>query len=132
MLILLNIPTFYAQINTGNTAAQSTVQTDIQGSGNVSTHIEVQANGEKKTLDANSPGTYSLSVKANNNGEQEMTPNLTPRPTGISRETTATPTAIIQNEQKSEAIMPSLFSRFAIYIENLFKKLFRAPRQSIQ
>lgn len=131
--MILNIPTYYAQIQTGSANAQSSVETNIQGSGNVSTHIEVSANGEKKTLDANSPGTYSLSVQSSNNNNSN---NETITPTVPTPHLSSTPTASKASEPKEKInkenkIKPFMFSDFVIYIENLFKKLFSSPKQPV-
>jgi hypothetical protein len=128
--MIINTPAYYAQVQTGNANAQSSVQTDIQGGGNVSTHIEVQANGEKKTLDANSPGTYSLSVQSNNNNNTNN-PTVTP----------ATPTPHLSSipiASKEPELKPKItkmveakllfFSNFIKDIENFFKKIFSFSR----
>ncbi|MDP3987990.1 MAG: hypothetical protein Q8P80_02495 [Candidatus Levybacteria bacterium] len=53
---------FAQNITTGNSSAKSSVTTNVNGSGNVYTKIEVEANGEKKTLEASGPGNYKLEV----------------------------------------------------------------------
>jgi hypothetical protein len=111
-------PTIYAQIQTGNANAQSSVETNIQGSGNVSTHIEVEANGEKKTLDANSPGTYTLGVQSNTNSTQ----NPTPVPKGLANPNAATATPNMTKE--SEIHKPSFFSNVMVSLQNFLKRIF--------
>jgi hypothetical protein len=125
MIMIINTPTYYAQVQTGNSNAQSSVQTDIQGSGNVTTHIEVEANGQKKTLDANSPGTYSLSIQSNNNGYAKPTaapnaptPHLSSTPIA-SRESKLEPKIV----KKSE-IKPIFFFKFVRDIEDFINKIF--------
>jgi hypothetical protein len=136
MILIINTTTAYAQIQTGNASAQTSVQTNVEGSSNVSTHIEVQANGEKKVLDTNSPGTYSLSVQSNDDNSQTITPTPTPTPTitlspktsDIPKENTATYTATIENNQKKEILNQSFLSNLITHIENFFKKIFSASR----
>lgn len=113
-------PNFIAQaIQTGNSSAQSSVQTNIQGNGSVSTHIEVSANGEKKVLDSNSPGTYKLEVQSNNNNnsDQNITPiiSLFPIPT-------ATPTSTLI-PKKTEAHKSSFLSDIEKNIQKFLGKI---------
>lgn len=96
-------------IQTGNASAQSSVETKIQGSGSVTTHIEVTANGEKKILDASKPGSYSVSVESNSNSN-EVSPSSTP---------SATPT--IDNNNNSEK--SSFISTLVKNIRNFFKRI---------
>jgi hypothetical protein len=127
MIFVLTPPT-YTQVQTGNANAGSSVQTDIQGNGSVSTHIEVQANGEKKTLDANSPGTYSLSVQSNDNGNPTTTPTPTIiiEPSSSPKSATATPTIIVKSSQKQAPDnSPSFFVNLAKYLESFFRKIFK-------
>ncbi len=124
MLMLVNIPPYYAQIQTGGANAQSSVQTDIQGSGNVSTHIEVQANGQTKTLDANSPGTYRLSVSSDaNNGDNRTVITPTPR---LSPSPVASDESEMNREsvKKTTASETSFFTNLTKYIEDIFKRIF--------
>lgn len=72
-----------AEVTNGNSAARSSVQTEIQGSGNVQTHIETTANGVTKTLDATGPGTYKVEVKSNGSSTSSKiiaTPSATVTP----------------------------------------------------
>jgi predicted RNA-binding protein with RPS1 domain len=113
-MIMILTPPYYTQLQTGNASAQSSVQTDIQGSGNVSTHIEVEANGQKKVLDANSPGTYNLSIQSNNNGDAKPTVSSI-----ASRESELKP----KIAKKSE-IKPIFLSIFVKDIEDFINKIF--------
>jgi hypothetical protein len=125
-----NTPPLFAQnIQTGNASAQSTVQTDVQGSGSVSTHIEINANGVKKVLDSNSPGTYKLEVQSNgnsssenNNDNQTITPtvSLSPTPT-IAPTATPTPPIIVKTRENHNS---SFLSNIAQDIQNFFDKIF--------
>jgi len=116
---------YYAQnIQTGNARAQSAVVNTVEGDSSVVTHIEVEANGEKKTLDANSPGTYSLSVESNDNNNKTITPAM-PTPhsslTVIATNTTELKTKIIDHNP----IKPFFFSDFLTNVKDFFKKLFK-------
>jgi len=114
-------PNYIAQnIQTGNANAQSSVQTDISGSGSVSTHIEVSANGEKKVLDSNSPGTYSLSVGSNNNSNANNEAIISP---AASPSASPTPTNILK---KNEISRQSFLLNLENNIKNLFSKFFNA------
>jgi len=112
-MILITSPTYFAQnIQTGNANAESSVQTNIQGGGSVSTHIEVSANGEKKVLNSNSPGTYTLNVSSSNNntGSQTITPIISSSPI-------ASPSPKV--EQKNIIHKKSLLSNIENVIQNL-------------
>lgn len=50
-------------ISTGNAYSESTVINEIEGDGKVYTRIEVEANGERKILEATGAGRYELEVK---------------------------------------------------------------------
>jgi|SRR3990167_2017946 len=60
-LIASTIKSYAESITTGDATAKSSVTNTVQG-GNVETHIEVEANGEKKVLDTTEPGTHKLEV----------------------------------------------------------------------
>jgi len=105
---------FVPNIQTGNSSAQSSIQTDIQGSGSVSIHIQVSANGETKTLDSNSPGTYKLEVRTSNNNSN------------ISNEIIISPVAS-HSSSPTPAITKRIEIRklsFLLSIENNFQNLF--------
>lgn len=55
---------FAQDITTGNAFSYSKVETNIEGNGNVQTYIEVEANGEKRVLDADKPGNYELNINS--------------------------------------------------------------------
>lgn len=114
---------FIAQvIQTGNSNAQSSVQTSIEGNGSISTHIEVNANGERKVLDSNSPGTYSLQVgtsnNSNTNNNETISPTISLSPTQAA---SPTPTII---ERKPEIHNQSFLSNFKNIMQNFLKKIF--------
>lgn len=69
---------FAQEIITGNASAKSEVRTEIQGNGNVQTHIKVEANGEKKELNASGPGTYKLEINSSSESSESATASLTP------------------------------------------------------
>ena len=73
--LILSLPSqqFAETITTGNASAQSSVRNEVNG-GDVYTKIELEANGEKKVLETNEPGTHSLEVKsdANSNAEASL------------------------------------------------------------
>lgn len=110
-------PVFAQNIQTGNANANSTVINNIEGNGSVSTHIEVNANGETKTLDASAPGSYTLSVQSKNN--QNFTPSVSPFPTSPKEEAP---------QQKKEVHKPTgvinLIANLTMSIENFIKRVF--------
>jgi hypothetical protein len=64
VLLLYKPPFVNAEsIKTGTAKAESKVETHAQG-GSVTTHIEVEANGEKKVLDSNEEGKNELEVES--------------------------------------------------------------------
>lgn len=62
LFFLFSSPAYTQDITIGNSSSYSSVETNIQGEGNVKTHIEVNVNGEKKVLDASKPGSYEFNV----------------------------------------------------------------------
>ena len=76
LLIILPQKIYGESITTGNASAKSEVRTEVQGDANVYTKIEVEANGEKKTLESNEPGTHSLEVKSDANSNTEASSSV--------------------------------------------------------
>lgn len=122
--MILNIPVYYAQnIQTGNASAQSTVVNNVQGNGSVSTHIEVEANGEKKVLDSNSPGTYRLQVQSNSSDQTTTkTPTVSPSPTRLSLNTKDKTSTAVEKQKNHNS---SFFSSFTEHLRNFFKQIFQ-------
>ena len=108
LVSLLLKPVFAESITTGNATAKSSVETKIEGSSSVTTHIEVEANGEKKVLDANEPGSYSVSVESNSNSD--VSPSSTP-----------SGTPYIENNNRGEK--SSFISTLVENIRNFFKRI---------
>lgn len=114
-LILIGLlvkPVFAESVTTGNASAKSTVETKIEGTGSVTTRIEVEANGEKKVLDANKPGNYSVSVESKSNSNEassSSTPSATPD-TDNNKDS--------ENSEKS-----SFLSAFLKNIRNFFERI---------
>src|SRR3989338_2339256 len=75
--LILSLPQdqFAETITTGNASAQSSVRNEVNG-GDVYTKIEVEANGEKKVLETNEPGTHSLEVKSDANSNTEASSSV--------------------------------------------------------
>ena len=118
LLFFVFIPQVFAEnITTGNASATSNVETNIEGGGSVTTHIEVEANGEKKVFDSDKPGTYKVEVKSDGSSSSVQTstgsgPSATPQ---------ASPTAKIQEKienatKKQESI--------GLFVKNIFKNIF--------
>lgn len=72
LVFLIAQKSFAQDITTGNASAKSEIRTEVQGDShspgsgqaNVYTKIEVEANGEKKVLESNEPGTHKLEVES--------------------------------------------------------------------
>lgn len=62
LLISFHKKTFAENLTTGNASAKSEVNIEVNGNGEVSANIKVQANGEKKELNITTPGNYKLEV----------------------------------------------------------------------
>lgn len=106
-------------IQTGNASAKSTVETDVQGSGNVHTVIQVEANGEKKTLDTTEPGTHTLEVNSNENETNKIIED---------GKIKATPSATITPKVKnmiSNRVSKTNSGSFLNGLKNFFSNLFR-------
>jgi hypothetical protein len=77
-LLIFDRKIFAQEIHIGNVSAKSEVNTQIEGNGNVQTHIEVQINEEKKTLDATGSGEYKLEINSSNNSNSKISVTATP------------------------------------------------------
>lgn len=118
-------PKVFAQdVVTGNASAKNIVETSIEG-GSVTTHIEVEANGEKKVFDSDKPGSYKVEVKSNGSGSTAQTsvgssPSVTPQ---------ASPTAKVVKQNKEtnkKNVSTGIF--VMTFIKNIFdsfKNIFR-------
>ena len=106
---------YYAQnIQIGNANAQSSVINTVEGNGNVSTHIEVEANGDKKVLDTNSSGTYSLSVQSNNGAVSTVSVIATSE----SPIATATPKVLQKNISPIQSLISSFINRIQVILQH--------------
>ena len=106
---------YYAQnAQTGNATTQSIVETNIQGDGSVSTHIEVEANGEKKVLNANSAGNYKLDIESNNNSA-----------TVSASSSTSSTFSKKPNANEKPKIKTTLFINLKAYLENILEIVFK-------
>lgn len=116
---------FSQNIQTGNSSATSTVETNVQGNGNVQTHIETSANGVTKTLDATGSGTYKVEVKSNGNNAPQnsnspvFSPSSYPTPTA-----SATPTVKpdIKNKIQEKSFTANV-SKLIEIISSFFKRM---------
>ena len=119
--MVFNLPPYYTQnIQTGNANAQSSVQTNIEGNGSVSTHIEVNANGEKKVLDSNSPGTYKLNVQSNGNNSNINNETIISPVTSPS--SSSTPAITKRTEIRKFSFLLNIEND----VQNFFAKIFSA------
>ncbi|HVT01496.1 MAG TPA: hypothetical protein VHE53_04690 [Patescibacteria group bacterium] len=117
-------------ITTGNAESYSNVTTQTNN-GSSTTHIEVEANGEKKVIDSSdTSGSYTVSVKSNNNGSQASSsvevnnksnlnqidnPSPSASPSGIDKHYKA------QIYQKIQS--KNIFESISNFLKNLFKAL---------
>lgn len=119
LLFFIFAPQVFAQdIITGNASAKSTVETNIEG-GSVKTHIEVEANGEKKVFDSDKSGTYKVEVKSNGSSSDVQT--SIDNSSTVSSNTTIPPTEKIRekiNEAKNK--QESIGSFIRSIIKNIF------------
>lgn len=68
LLIIASKKNVFAQnITTGNATAKSSVTTNINGSADVYTKIEVEANEDRKVLETSETGTHTLGAESNSN-----------------------------------------------------------------
>jgi hypothetical protein len=106
LFIAASTSCFAQSIQTGNASANSTIINNVSGTGSVYTKIEVEANGEKKTLETTEQGAHSLEVNSNKNN--------------IKASSSAEVKQIIKT-QKTRSI--SLIDNLKNLIRNLFKNL---------
>lgn len=113
LISLLVKPVFAESVTTGNASAKSTVETKIEGTGSVTTRIEVTANGEKKVLDANKPGNYSVSVESNSNTKTSVNSS--------SSASSSTPSAEIKDKAEDKlSFIPNLLKNIRNFFESIF------------
>lgn len=126
VLCLLSPRYSFAQnIQTGNSSATSTVETNIQGNGNVKTHIETSANGVTKTLDATGSGIYKVEVRSNGNNAPQNSNNPVFSPSSFRAPTaSATPTVKpdIKNKIQEKSFAANI-SKFVEIISSFFKRI---------
>lgn len=112
-LIFLITPKVLAEnITTGNASAKSEVRTEVSGDSKVYTKIEVEANGEKKTLETNEPGTHTLEVKSDANSNMEAS-------SSVSTEESTDEAEFKETKSASGNIVQKIFQT----ISELFKKV---------
>ena len=118
LFVLFSFPPVISaeDIQTGNASAKSTVETNVQGSGSVTTHIEVEANGEKKVLDTNEPGSYSLSVESNNNSKASVN-------SSSNTSSSSTPSGTPDIDSDSNDKKSSFISTLVKNIRNFFERI---------
>lgn len=109
--LFLKQETYAQEIQTGNASAKSSVETNIEGNGNVETHIEIQANGEKKVIDSNKPGKIEVTLGSKNNS--------------IETEKDSSPAANIKKEIKNINNQKITSDKLLNDIANFFKKIFK-------
>ena len=112
--LILSLPSqqFAETITTGNASAQSSVRNEVNG-GDVYTKIEVEANGEKKVLETNEPGTHSLEVKsdANSNAEASLS---------VSTEESTEEAKIKKETESSEGnIVQKIFKSISSFLQKI-------------
>ena len=112
LLIILPQKIYGESITTGNASAKSEVRTEVQGDANVYTKIEVEANGEKKTLESNEPGTHSLEVKSDANSNTEAS-------SSVSTEESSDEAELKETKSAAGNIVQKIFQT----ISELFKKV---------
>lgn len=116
---------FADTIITGNASAKSTVNTTIEGGGSVTTHIDVEANGKKKTLDSNQPGSYNVEVKSNGSSSSVQTSTDSSHSANPTASATAKFKEKIEQIKKKQESVATLVEDIIKNIFNRIKNLFR-------
>ncbi len=117
LLFFVFAPQVFAEnITTGNASAQSTVDTTVDG-GSVTTHIEVEANGQKKVLDSTKPGNYKVEVKSNGSTSTAQN-SISSSP---SANASASPTAKVERKIGEITKKNDLIGAF---VKNIIKNIF--------
>lgn len=103
-----------AAIIQGNAVSNTSVTTNIQGSGEVHTYIKSTVNGVTKVVEGDQPGTYTL----NNSSDIKATttPSITPTKS-------ATPTATITPKPTPKSFLYPII-HLREFFQNLFKMIF--------
>jgi len=117
-LLLSNGSSFADNTQTGNANSQATVETNVQGNGNVTTHIETSNNGQTNVIDTQGNGQINVT---NNNGNVTVT--KTPQVTIVQMQTvtsTPTPTALSKVEGRI-----SFVTNLMKDISNFLKRIIR-------
>jgi hypothetical protein len=119
--VSLTVKVVFAQnITTGAASANSTVQTNIQGSGNVKTHIETTVNGQTNTVDSNEPGKIQVE---NNNGNVTISKTPQTSLSAISTPIATTSPSIKPIKPIQKNFVFNLFERFSNFLHRIFKNL---------
>ncbi len=120
LLFFISISQSFAEgITTGNASSYSKVETNIEGNGNVQTHIEVEANGEKKLLDRDKPGTYEVNI----NSDTKINDN-NPTPTKSSSYSSILDDEDKEEENNKEKDRRSLIQIVIENLSNFIKRIF--------
>src|SRR3989344_6331668 len=112
--LILSLPSqqFAETITTGNASAQSSVRNEVNG-GDVYTKIELEANGEKKVLETNEPGTHSLEVKSDANSNTEAS-------LSVSTEESTEEAKIKKETESSEGnIVQKIFKSISSFLQKI-------------
>jgi len=106
-------------IQTRNASAQSTVENNVQGNGNVTTHIETSANGQTNVIDTQGNGQINVT---NNNGNVTIT--KTPQVTIVQTlNSTPTPKIIYKHQPKTPSLVSGLFENLTNFLKRIFRNL---------
>lgn len=121
LFFFLFTPQSFAQnITTGNASSYSKVETNIEGNGNVQTHIKVEANGGKKVLDADKSGKYEVNI---NSDAKIDNSSLTPTKTSSSS-SVLTNNKDDEKENDNETNNRSLIQIVINNLSNFIKRIF--------
>lgn len=113
---------FAQEIIAGDATSYSKVETNIQGNGSVKTHIEVEANGEKKVLDVDKPGTYELKVGVDTN-IQENSPSPTKSSSKSALLGEEKEKNVIDSKTEKKSLILIVFEGLANFLQRIFNNL---------
>jgi hypothetical protein len=119
LLLILANSSLAGTTETGNATDNSTVETNVQGSGNVSTHIETTVNGQTNIIDTQGNGETKVE---NNNGKVTVTKS--PEVTIVQTlNSTPTPKIIYGQKPKTPSLVSGLFEKLTNFLSRILHNL---------
>ncbi len=129
LLFLVSSKKIFAEIIQGNSSAESRVETNVQGNGQVYTRIEVDQNGVKKVVESDKPGKIEVKVENNSSSvkidgvEQEPNSSKNSNEEKVSPSPSSSPSPTIMPKNSSKT-REDLLTSFKDFLQKLLRSFF--------